>query len=68
MGVGKLQAPFLPVGKLKVVEFVGNLTGYSICVGTLTPSHLDHALILEGEWPRNNEKTQTQVLEQKKVL
>ena len=40
MSVGKLQASSLSVVKLKVYEFVENLTGYRICVGTLTPSRI----------------------------
>ncbi len=44
MSVGKLQASSLSVGKLKVYEFVENLTGYRICVGTLTPSRSDNTI------------------------
>ena len=38
MGVGKLQGSLLSVGNLKVVVFVGNLTGGNFRVGNLPPS------------------------------
>ncbi len=37
MGVGKLQGSMLSVGNLRVVVFVGNLTGGKFRVGNLPP-------------------------------